>query len=390
MSKKELTSLVRRLAFVKLALKCQESMTALCRKFGISRKNGYKWKSRFEKEGAGGLQDRSRRPHRSPQKLPVEWVKRIRSLRRRHRTWGSRKLAARLKAQYPRQPVPSARTIGQWLKRLNLNRRAVRRSRRGPPLKRTELTQARWSNHVWTVDFKGWFRTEDGARMEPLTVRDLFSRYLLEIRLLPDQSWEPVQRIFKRLFARYGYPKVIRSDNGGPFGSSGPAGLSRLSAWWIALKIRVEFISPGHPEENGAHEQMHRVYKAETTRPRSGHREGQQRRSDRWVKTYNQVRPHESLKQRPPAAVYRPGRQERRAIKISYPSSWAVRWVRSNGQIKWKGHKRFIGEAFVGYPVALKPQEAQKYTVYYCRQGIGELWESDAGGIRPSRYMRRR
>lgn len=373
-----------------MALKHQESMVALCRRYGISRKSGYKWKARFEKEGTAGLRHRSRRPHRSPEQISGEWLKRMRSLRRRHPTWGSRKLAARLKAQYPRQSVPSARTIGKWLKRLKLNRRAVRRSRRGPALKRKELTPVRRSNHVWTVDFKGWFRTADGARVEPLTVRDLFSRYLLEIRLLPDQRWEAVQRIFKRLFARYGYPEVIRSDNGSPFGSSGPAGLSRLSAWWTVLGISVEFIAPGHPEENGAHEQMHRIYKAETTRPVSGHRQSQQRRSDRWVKTYNQIRPHEGLKQRPPGEVYRPGGPEGRAITITYPSHWEVRRVRSNGQIKWKGRKRMIGEAFVGYPVGLKPQGAETYAVYFSRQIIGELWESDAGGIRPSKYMRRR
>src|SRR6185503_9467485 len=142
-------------------------------------------------------------------------------------------------------------------------------------------------------------------RVEPLTVRDLFSRNVLSIRLLPDQRWEPVRRIFLRLFRKYGYPSVIRMDNGSPFGSTGPAGLSRLSAWWTALGIRVEFIAPGHPEQNGAHEQMHRILKAETTRPPSRHARAQQRRTDRWVSLYNGLRPHEALDQRTPAEVYR-------------------------------------------------------------------------------------
>ena len=139
---------------------------------------------------------------------------------------------------------------------------------------------AQRSNQVWTVDFKGWFRTRDGQRVEPLTVRDLFSRYLLTVRLFPEQSWTRTRRVFLRLFREQGYPTVIRTDNGKPFGSAGPAGLTRLSAWWTALGIRVEFIAPGHPEQNGAHEQMHRVLKAETTQPPSGHLRAQQRRLD--------------------------------------------------------------------------------------------------------------
>jgi putative transposase len=391
MTWKETVSVVRRLKFVKLALMAQQSMARLCRLFGISRKSGYKWKARFLQEGRRGLEDRTRRPHRSPTRTSCRWLTRIRRLRRKHRSWGSRKLASRLRKKYPGQRAPSARTIGKWLKRLQLQRRARRRSRLGPSLKRRALTAARWSNHVWTVDFKGWFRTQDGRRVEPLTVRDLFSRYLLSIRLLEDQSWKPVQRIFAKLFRQYGYPVAMRMDNGSPFGTKGPAGFSRLSAWWTALGIRVEFIVPGHPEENGAHEQMHRVLKAETTRPSSVHRRAQQRRTDRWVQTYNEIRPHEGLKQRVPAEVYRRGRQRpRRGVSLKAPRGWMVRRVRSNGQIKWLGRKRFVGEAFVGYPVSLKSLTQDRSGVYFAGLLIGELWESDAGGIRPAKYARRR
>ena len=272
---------------------------------------------------------------------------------------------------------------------MKLSRRARRHSRRGPQMSLGKLTGAGRSNQVWTVDFKGWFRTQDGHRVEPLTVRDLHSRYLLSIRLLPDQRWEPVRRIFLRLFGRYGYPKVIRVDNGSPFGSTGAAGLSRLSAWWTALGINVEFIAPGHPEQNGGHEQMHRVMKGETTRPPSRNRRAQQRRTDRWVGVYNQVRPHEGLGQRTPAKVYRPQSQGRRKEILKYPLGWVVRRVRSNGQIKWQGRKRFVGEAFVGYPVGLKPGK-KKWVIYFGRLLVGELWEQDAGGMRPAKYARRR
>jgi transposase InsO family protein len=242
---------------------------------------------------------------------------------------------------------------------------------------------------VWTVDFKGWFRTQDGQRAEPLTVRDLFSRYLLAVRVLRDQRWEPVRRIFMRLFGQYGYPSIIRVDNGGSFGSSGPAGLSRLSAWWTALGIGVEFIAPGHPEQNGGHEQMHRVLKAETTRPASKNLPAQQRRLDRWVRMYNEVRPHQALGQSPPATVYGPQPGPVREAVLRYPKSWAIRRVRSNGQIKWRGRKRFIGEAFVGYAVGLQQRRGEKWRVYFAGRLIGELWESDRRGMRPAKYVRR-
>lgn len=273
---------------------------------------------------------------------------------------------------------------------MKLSRRARRRSPRGPCLKPSRLTVALRSNHVWTVDFKGWFRTEDGSRIEPLTVRDLFSRYLLGVTLLPDQSWRPTRRVFMRLFARYGYPQIIRTDNGGPFGSTGPAGLSRLSAWWTALGVRSEFIAPGHPEQNGGHEQMHRVYKAETTRPVSCHARAQRRRSQRWVSTYNEIRPHEALGQRRPAEIYRPKRCPRpRMMLLKYAPELVLRRVRSNGQIRWRGRKRFVGEAFVGYKVGLKLLCEDKSEVRFAGLIIGELRESDLGGMRPVRRWRR-
>ena len=168
---------MQRLRFVKLAVKAQKSMAVLCREFGLSRRVGYKWKKRFERDGLRGLRDGSRRPKRCPRQISAQWLRRIRRLRRRHRSWGSRKLAARLRREHPGRKCPSARTIGKWLKRLGLNRHSRRRTRRGPPVKRPPLTMARRSNHVWTVDFKGWFRTGNGERCEPLTVRDAFSRY---------------------------------------------------------------------------------------------------------------------------------------------------------------------------------------------------------------------
>jgi hypothetical protein len=275
------------------------------------------------------------------------------------------------------------------MKRWKLTARRAPRRRRGPLLERRALTVAKRNNQVWTVDFKGWFRTQDGQRVEPLTVRDLFSRYLLSVRLLKDQRWEPVRRVFLELFGQFGCPEVIRVDNGGPFGSTGPAGLSRLSAWWTALGIRVEFIAPGHPEQNGGHEQMHRVLKAETTQPTSKHLSAQQRRTRRWVRIYNEVRPHDALGLRTPAEIYRPGTGERPRLKLKYPANWVLRRVRSNGEIRWQGRKRFVGEAFVGYRVGLTGHSRDEHRVYFGGVLIGELRRLDPGGIRPARYCYR-
>jgi hypothetical protein len=241
-------------------------------------------------------------------------------------------------------------------------------------------------NEVWTVDFKGWFRTADGARCEPLTVRDLFSRFLLAVHILPNQRFALVRRVFLHLFRRHGLPKVIRVDNGSPFGSTGAQGLSRLSVWWRTLGIRVEFIRPGHPEENGAHEQMHRELKRDTARPPAAQPPAQQTRSRCWVQHYNTARPHEALGGRYPADLYHPGRRRYRGPQpIRYPRGASVRRVRHNGQIKWRGRLRSVGEAFVGQPVAVRPHAPGVWAVHFQDLLLGTLHDRDAGGLRPAK-----
>jgi hypothetical protein len=254
------------------------------------------------------------------------------------------------------------------------------------------LSAARRANEVWTVDFKGWFRTGDGTRVEPLTVRDLFSRYGLAVQLLADQRWQPVQSVFRRLFREQGLPVVIRVDNGGPFASNGPAGLSRLSVWWLRLGIRVEFTRPGHPEDNGAHEQFHRVLKRETIQPPAHTRQGQQHRTGVWLKCYNQQRPHEALGQSAPVKYYRQSgrRYGLRLRPAKYPADWAVRQVRSNGEIRWQGRRRFVGEAFVGQSVGLKRLRPGVWGVHFMDFRIGHLHDADLGAMRPMVYRHRR
>jgi hypothetical protein len=386
---KILSAVGERWRFAQAALKQLKPFTALCHAFGISRQCGYKWLCRFHQDGRSGLHNHSRRPRRSPRRTPARWRQSVRRLRQRFPHWGAKKIYARLHRQFPRARLPAVRTITKWLPRLCPMRRRHRHSRRGPRLTLPPLTLPAAPNDVWTVDFKGFFRTTDGTRCDPLTVRDLFSRWLLAVRILPHQRQAAVRRVFIGLFRRYGLPKVIRMDNGSPFGSTGAWGLSALSVWWLTLGIRVEFIRPGHPEENGAHEQMHRELKRDTTRPPAAHPPGQQRRSDRWRKYYNTERPHEALGGRYPSDLYRRSRRHYRGPQpIRCPRGWVVRHVRHNGQIKWQGRRRSIGEAFVGQPVALRRQSKGIYEIYFQRLLLGTLHDRDAGGIRPSKPRR--
>jgi len=241
------------------------------------------------------------------------------------------------------------------------------------------------------MDFKGWFRTGDGSRVEPLTVRDLKSRFLLDIRLLPNQSDLPTRRALARIFGRYGLPKVIRVDNGAPFGGVGPRGLSRLSVWWRRLGIRVEFGRPAHPEDNAGHEQMHSVYQNEIADCPAGHPAAHQRRSDRWRASYNELRPHEALSLQPPIKHYR--RSPRRLPKDLpvwiYPLAWCQRRVSPDGRLYWQGRQRFIGRAFGGEMIGLQSQQAGVWKVFLGPDLLGVLYQQDrARSLRPSRQLR--
>ncbi len=251
---------------------------------------------------------------------------------------------------------------------------------------------ARAANEVWTVDFKGWYRTGDGTRVEPLTVRDLYSHYSFCVRLLKRPCLLTTKREMQRLFGRYGLPQRIRCDNGTPFGGGGPTGLTRLSAWWVKLGIEVEFITPGRPCENGSHEQFHRVYKKEVARKPAYRVPAQQRRSNRWLRDYNGGRPHESLGMKLPRKHYRKSLRTM-PLKLKsweYRKGWERCWVKGNGEISWQGVRRYVGEAFVRDYVGLKPVRQGVWRVYFGPVLVGELWEHETGSIRMAKYRRKR
>ena len=292
-----------RMRFVADLESCLYEMTELCEKHGISRKTGYKWAQRYSSEGVGGLKDRSRAPKLRPSQTPTEVAQRLVQLRLLHPTWGPRKLLAWLENHEGKQDWPAASTIGGILKREGLvlsSRR--RRSGRTRPSERPR-TEAMAANEVWTCDYKGQFRTGDGLLCYPLTVVDSFSRFVLVIHGFPSVAGDLAWSAFEQAFRCYGLPQVIRSDNGSPFASSlAIAGLPWLSVRWLKLGIRVERIEPAHPEQNGRHEQMHRILKAQTTRPPAADSSRQQERFDHFRREYNQDRPHEALGQSRPTS----------------------------------------------------------------------------------------
>lgn len=375
--------------FVRAALRRLQSVAQLCRQAGISRKTAFKWLDRFRTCGQPGLRDRSRRPKRSPTRTPAGWLAALTAVRRKRPHWGAKKIYARLRKQYPRARLPKTRTITKWLSRLVAPRRRRRWARRGPQVARAALSVPQAPNDVWTVDFKGWFRTRDGQRVDPLTVRDLFSRFILGIGLLSYRH-EPVRRYFQQLFRRYGKPKVIRIDHGAPFAGDGALDLSRLSAWWLRLGIQVEFTGRGRPQDNGAHEQMHRVYKAEVASPPAAHPPAQQRRTTRWIHYYNHERPHEALEQRVPAVLYRRSRRRYRRVlaPARYVRTWPTRRVTQSGYVRWRGRLRVIGRAFGGQRVGFKPVSVGVHEVYFERHLIGEVVDTDPGGMRPARWSK--
>jgi hypothetical protein len=248
---------------------------------------------------------------------------------------------------------------------------------------------ARAANDVWTLDFKGWFRTGDGTRVEPLTVRDLKSCFLLDVRLLPNQSDTQARRALQALFHRHGLPRVIRVDNGPPFGGVGPLGLSRLSVWWRRLGIRVEFSRPAHPEDNAAHEQMHRIYQAEVADSPAAQPQAHQRRSDRWRQLYNHVRPHDALGLRTPAQCYRasPRRLPKTLPPWVYPISWLQRRISADGRLFWQGRQRFIGRAFGGEIIGLQTVQPGVWKIFLGQDLLGVLYQKDRGrSLRPAHH----
>jgi putative transposase len=361
-----------RMKLVNALIADEDSMTALCEEYRVSRKTGYKWLARFRAQGPAGLAERSRAPHVVPWAVSQAHSEAIVALRQQHPSWGPKKLRAKLLALAPEQHWPAISTIGDLLQREGLSRRRKPRRRAAPTPAAIPPIVA--PNDVWCIDFKGWFRTGDGATCYPLTVTDAFSRYLLCCRAVaPD--YDGCRGELERLFREHCLPQAFLSDNGPPFASLAAGGLSRLSIWWIKLGIMPIRIIPGKPQQNGRHERMHKTLKAETAQPPAASLTAQQRRFDEFRAEFNQQRPHEALGQAVPAAVYTtsPRSYPAKLQDPVYASDFELRRVRSNGEIKWQGELIFIAQPLTGEVIGLREDDDGNATVYFGPVELGSI-----------------
>jgi transposase InsO family protein len=351
--------------FITEWLKGGESFTELCRICDISRKTGYKWVERFQEKGRSGLAEQSRAPHSSPQAIKATTARAIVAKREERPRWGARKLRESLERVQPTIVWPASSSIGELLKREGLIQERVRR-RKTPPY--TEpLAHAEEPNDVWCADFKGWFHCGDGTRCDPFTVTDARSRYLLCCRDTAKTDGLHVRAIMEATFRNYGLPSAMRTDNGSPFASRAPAGLSRLSMWWLQLGIRHERIEPGRPEQNGRHERMHRTLKEETASPPAANRRRQQQAFIAFGRMYNEERPHEALNGKTPGDVYTGSIRSypSRMPELVYPPGVHLRRISQQGSLKWRTERTFLSEVLARQTVGLLETEEEFYEVYY-------------------------
>ena len=358
------------------------NLSALCAEYGIARRTGRKWRDRFAEAGLEGLEEKSRRPRTCPLSTAEDVVAEVLRLREAHPRWGAKKLVVLLQRKLKRD-VPSVSTVARLLRRLNL----VRRRRRRPTLSLVEKptpVRASTSNEVWTVDFKGWWRTRDGIRCEPLTVRDVFSRFVLAVRIVEDTSAETVKAEFVKLFRKYGLPSEIHCDNGSPFICvQARGGLTTLSAWWISLGIRVTRSRVASPQDNGAHERMHVDLRADVQALPEANRRRQQRACDRWRREFNDVRPHEALQGRTPTELYRSGGRPSLTTKpFVYPAHFIPRRTTATGMFKLEEQNYRASRALASQFIALEPIDALR-----CRLWFRELDLGLINVVPPTRWL---
>jgi putative transposase len=330
-----------------------ESFADCCARFGISRETGYQTLRRYEQLGLAGLAPASKRPLHSPFAVTAEIEKLVLHARIEHPTWGPRKLLAFLKRRSPRTRWPAPSTLGELLRRQGLAH--PRPARRTQVPFTQPLGHALVPNDVWCADFKGWFRTRDRARCNPLTISDASTRMLLRCHHVARPDYATVRPLFEATFREFGLPHAIRTDNGPPFSSLSLAGLSRLSVWWIRLGIWPERTEPGHPEQNGRHERIHRTMQLDVADVPAANLRLQQRALERFRVEYNTVRPHEALDNRSPADLHRPSPRAfpEKLPDLEYPPGVITRSVRPNGEFRHAGHSIFLAQPLAGQRIAL-------------------------------------
>ena len=365
---------------MRFVVDCEEdlySMRELCQRYGVSRKTGYKWLARYDAEGAAGLRERSRAPHHCPHRIAPAVADAVCGARRQHPSWGPGKILQWLGRRAPELELPAPSTAGDLLARRGLVKK--RRRRRAYTHPGVVSPTTAHPNDLWTADFKGHFRTCDGIYCYPLTVADQHSRYLLACQGLPSTQGVGVRPVFDRLFREQGLPRAIRTDNGVPFATTGIHGLSQLNVWWLSLGIQHQRILPGHPQQNGAHERMHRTLKAATARPPQRDLARQQRAFNRFRLLYNEERPHQFLDGRTPASVYRPSPRSYtgRVPPFEYPGHYLLKRVTNAGTIRLKARLLFLANALKQHVVGLEEVDDGIWSIHFCNVLLARVDERD-------------
>jgi transposase InsO family protein len=355
------------------------SLAELCRDYGITRSTGYKWLARYELSGIEALGDQSRAAHVHSNQTSDEVQEMILELREKHTRWGARKIRAKLQqgAGAGEYRVPAISTVGAILKQYGLT--VARKKRPRAEASAQPLAPAGKANALWCIDFKGWFRTGDGKRCDPLTITDRYSRYLLRCQGVGAADTLHTRAVLEGAFQEYGLPERMRSDNGAPFGSNGRGGLTALAVWWMRLGIQPERIQPGRPQQNGSHERMHLTLGQETASPSAGSLRSQQQRFDAFRQEYNYERPHEGLEMSTPAEHYQrsPRSYPRRLPEPTYPGC-EVRSVGPSGQFKFWVKDVFVSHALAGQSIglqALHSGQERYWRVHFMKYDLGVLDE---------------
>lgn len=373
----ETCAMDQRMRFVMAVEEGEETLAMVCRRFGVSRKTGYKWLTRYDEGGVENLQDRSRAPLSHPQALAAEMLERCIGVRRAHPTWGPVKVRAWLAARMPNRQWPAASSIGELFDREGLT--VKRQLRRRPPPSSAPFGKCEAANDVWCTDFKGWFLTGDGARCEPLTLSDAHSRYLLRCQALPRADCVHVWSVLDAAFREFGLPLRLRFDNGPPFASRGAGGLSQLGVKVIKAGVTPERIAPGKPQQNGRLERLHLTLLRDAADPPAPSLRAQQRRLRSFQRLYNEERPHQALGNDTPAHHYAlsPRRFDGVLREPGYAADQTVRRVRHNGEIRWQGHTIYLNEALRGEPVGLRENADGSWTVCFGPIPLGVIRQHD-------------
>ncbi|MAO41349.1 MAG: IS481 family transposase [Pseudohongiella sp.] len=377
---KECNRMDERLKFVARLLD-EEPMTQVCRDFGISRKTGYKIFNRYKDSGLEGLVDRSRRPYRHANKLPVQVERTILKLKQQWPDWGAPKIREKLIRNFPTIKAPAKSTVHAVLERHGL---VTPRKKRRYRAQGTPLSDSLTPNGLWCTDYKGEFLLGNQRYCYPLTITDYRSRYLLACEALESTREKDAFTVFERVFKEFGVPFALRSDNGLPFASPNALfGLSRLSVWWLRLGITIERIEPGKPQQNGRHERMHLTLKKATTKPAQFNFLQQQERFDRFIDEYNNERPHEALGMRYPGEVYTPStRAYTRPEDPDYPYHDRVIQVTQCGRLCIGRRKINLSTVFAGQLVGVREVSDKIWVVSFMEYDLG-YFDEDEGRVEP-------